>query len=187
MTLSNAGQNAARMLIEQIPEWKLTNQDEAEIAGLLARCFATDFGGRSFFQTRQHLRLVHRHEGQIVGHMALQFRAMRLGDRLITVAGLADVASDPGHRGQGIAAGLLQEAIALAKASPAEFFLLFGVAKLYGAAGFRNVGNPLVWVEMEGSRTGVLHRRPAKGLMMLPLGTAVWDETALLDLLGNSF
>jgi hypothetical protein len=70
---------------EVIPEWALTPGDEAEIAGLLARCFDTDFGGRSFFQTRQHLRLVHR-EGAILAHMAMQFRAMRLGERLITVA-----------------------------------------------------------------------------------------------------
>ena len=40
---------------------------------------------------------------QIVAHMAIQFRAMRLGGRLITVAGLGDVATDPAHRGQGLA------------------------------------------------------------------------------------
>jgi predicted N-acetyltransferase YhbS len=175
------------MLIDLIPEWRLTNAEEAEIAALLARSFTSDFGGRSFFQTRQHLRLVHRHEGRIVGHMALQFRAMRLGGRLITVAGLGDVATDAGHRGKGIAAGLLKEATRVAKASPAEFFLLFGVAKLYAAAGFRSACNPLVWIEMEGARTGALHREPAEGLMVLPLGAAAWDDGAVLDLLGNSF
>jgi predicted N-acetyltransferase YhbS len=175
------------MLIERVPEWKLTNANEAEIAALLARSFASDFGGRSFFQTRQHLRLIHRTGGRIVGHMALQFRAMRLGGRLITAAGLADVATDPEYRGQGIAAALLQEAITVAKASPAEFFLLFGVAKLYSAAGFRTAHNPLVWIEMRGARTGALHREAAEGLKVLALGGAVWEDNAVLDLLGNSF
>ena len=175
------------MLIEQIPEWKLGNPDEAEIAGLLARCFESDFGGRSYFQIRQHLRLVHRREGRIVGHMAIQFRAMRLGGRLISVAGLADVATDAGYRGQGIAAALLQEAIGIAKASPAEFFLLFGRAKLYPAAGFKRVRNDLVWTGMDGAQTGAVLRQPADGLMVLPLGEAAWDGSVVLDLLGPTF
>ena len=175
------------MQIDRIPEWALTALVEAEIAALLARCFSTDFGGRSFFQTRHHLRLVHRPRGAIIGHMALQWRAMRLGDRLVTVAGLAEVATDPDHRGKGIAAGLLQAAIAEAKASPAEFFLLFGVAELYGAAGFRTVHNPMIWADMLGARTHDIHREPADSLMVLPLRGTVWDDQATLDLLGNLF
>jgi predicted N-acetyltransferase YhbS len=174
------------MEIERIPEWALTEADDRQIADLLARCFDTDFGGRSFFQTRQHLRLVHRQDA-IVGHMALQFRAMRLGARLVTVAGLADVATDPALRGQGIASGLLQAAIAEAKASPAEFFLLFGTAKLYPAAGFRPVQNEMIWTEMRGAVTGATERAPSDGLMVLELGPSVWDETATLDLLGSTF
>jgi predicted N-acetyltransferase YhbS len=175
------------MPIETVPEWQLTKADEAEIAALLARCFSTDFGGRSFFQVRQHLRLLRRDEGRILGHMAIQFRAMRLGERLITVAGLADVATHPDHRGKGIAAGLLQQAIATAKASPAEFFLLFGVAQIYPAAGFRKVRNHMVWTEMHGSWTGPLRREAAESLMVLPLKDSAWDEGAVLDLLGPTF
>lgn len=175
------------MQIDRIPEWALTPALEREIAGLLARCFTTDFGGRSFFQTRHHLRLVHRPQGAIIGHMALQWRAVRLGERLVTVVGLAEVSTDPGHRGQGIAAGLLQAAIAEAKASPAEFFLLFGVAKLYAAAGFAPVANRLIWTEMMGARTHDIRRERGEGLMVLPLRDSAWDGAAEVDLLGNMF
>jgi len=175
------------MRIDLVPEWQLGHADEAAIAALLARCFSADFGGRSFYQTRQHLRLIHRQEGLIAGHMALQFRAMRLDDRLITVACLGDVATDPACRGLGIAAALLREAIAVASASPAEFFLLFGVAGLYGAAGFRRVQNEMLWTEMQGARTGATLREPAEALMVLPLGGSDWDEACLLDMLGATF
>ncbi len=175
------------MQIERIPEWALTPALDAEIADLLARCFVTDFGGRSYFQTRHHLRLIHRPRGAIIGHMALQYRAMRLGDRLITVAGLAEVATDPAHRGQGIAGGLLQAAIAEAQASPAEFFLLFGVARLYAAAGWRRVRNPMLWVDMLGARTHAIRHETADSLMVLPLRGSDWDENLPLDLLGNLF
>jgi predicted N-acetyltransferase YhbS len=175
------------MLVEHIPEWQLTAEDEAQIATLLARCFTTDFGGRSFYQTRQHLRLVHRRDGRIVGHMALQFRAMRLGERLVHVAGLGDVATDPGYRGQGIAAGLLRIAISEARASRSDFVLLFGTARLYAAAGFRPVDNTMTWIDLTGARTHEIHREPAESLMVLPLGALPWDDAAPLDLLGNLF
>ena len=174
------------MIIERIPEWSLGPSDDSEIADLLARCFGTDFGGRSFFQTRHHLRLVHR-RGPIVAHMAVQFRAMRLGERLITIAGLADVATDPEMRGQGLASELLQSALQIAETSSADHVLLFGEAKLYSAVGFVAVQNPVIRVEMRGAATGAVLRGPSQGLMMLTLRNTEWDETATLDLLGNSF
>ncbi|MES2548617.1 MAG: GNAT family N-acetyltransferase, partial [Pseudomonadota bacterium] len=85
----------------------LTNSDEAAIATLLARCFTTDFGGRSYFQTRHTWRHVIRNDG-IAAHLAVQLRAVRLGDEIVTIAGIADVATNPDHRGQGHAASLLQ-------------------------------------------------------------------------------
>src|SRR5215207_9152240 len=127
------------MLVERIAEWHLTAADEAAIAALLDVSFPTEFGGRSFFFQRHHLRLVVRDAGRIVGHMALTLRAVQLGERLVTVAGLAEVATDPGHRGRGIAGEILQAAIQDSRNGPAEHLLLFGVAKVYEAAGFRTV------------------------------------------------
>jgi predicted N-acetyltransferase YhbS len=162
------------MLIEKIPEWQLSARDDAEIATLLARCFDTDFGGRSFFSQPHHLRLIHR-QGPIVAHMALLLRAVQLGERQFIVAGLAEVATDPDHRGQGIAAGLLQTAIAEATTSPAQFLLLFGTAKLYSSVGFRSIPNRIVSLGNDGS------------LMMLALKHHVWSDTDDLDLKGPPF
>ena len=161
------------MLIEKIAEWQLTPQDHTEIAALLARCFDNDFGGRSFFTQPHHLRLIYR-QGPVVAHMALLLRSVQLGQRRLTIAGLAEVATAPTHRGQGIATHLLQQAIAEAKTSPAEYLLLFGTAKLYAAAGFRNITNPIAHV----SDTAV---------MMLPLRDQTWPDTAPLDLKGPVF
>lgn len=174
------------MLIETIPEWRLTAADDAEIADLLARCFDTDFGGRSYFYQRHHLRLIHR-RGAIVGHMALTLRAVQLGERLVTVAGLAEVATDLALRGQGIAAALLQAAIREADASPAEYLLLFGEAKLYAAAGFRSVSNKMAHVASKGHRVTRLVTDGNDALMVLPLRGLPWPVTAALDLRGPVF
>ena len=168
--------------IERLAEWDISALDETAIAALLARCFATDFGGRSFFAQHHHLRLIIRGDG-IIGHMALVLRSVQLGASRVTIAGLAEVATDPAHRGQGIAAGLLQAAIEAAKASPAEYLLLFGVAKVYSAAGFRTASNPLTHIEVDGTRvvTG-----GDDDLMVLPLRGTPWPE-GLVDLRGPVF
>jgi predicted N-acetyltransferase YhbS len=176
------------MTAEAIPEHLLTKTDDDAIARHLARCFTTDFGGRSFFQTRHSWRHLIRNDGRVVAHLAVQLRAVRLGENLLTIAGIADVATDPDHRGQGHAATLLQAALATARQSPARHVLLFGTAKLYPAAGFRPIRNPLTYIDLTGARSGPLHRdRPEDHLQVLDLSTTPWDESKHLDLLGGLF
>lgn len=175
------------MQVDLIPEWQLAPADDRQIAALLETCFDTDFGGRSFFMQRPLLRLVVREAGLVIGHMALTLRAMRLGDRLVDVAGLCDVATDPDHRGKGIAAALLQAAIDHARQSPAGYFLLLGEAKLYAAAGFQKAGNPITFVDLQGAKTGAIKSEIALQLMVLSLKGENWDQTAPLDMLGPLF
>jgi predicted N-acetyltransferase YhbS len=176
------------MTLETIPEHMLVNADDAQIAGLLARCFTTDFGGRSFFQTRPSWRHVIRHDGRIIAHLAVQLRAVRLDGDLLTIAGIADVATDPDHRGQGHAAMVLQAALTTAHDSPARHVLLFGTAKLYPAAGFRPTANPLTYLDLTDARTGKLHRdRPMGDLQVLDQEGHRWDDHKPLDLLGGLF
>jgi predicted N-acetyltransferase YhbS len=175
------------MTPELIYEPSLAQPDDRAIAALLARCFKTDFGGRSYFQTRHTWRHVIRQNG-IVAHLAVQLRAVRLGDDLLTVAGIADVATDPDHRGKGHAATLLQAALDTARASLASHVLLFGTARLYPAAGFRPITNPLTYLDMTGARTGALFRdKPERHLQVLDLLNSPWEESKPLDLLGGLF
>lgn len=173
--------------IDRIAETDLTARDEAAIAALLAQAFSTDFGGRSFYQQRPHLRFVLREAGKVLGHAALTLRAVRLGDTLIDVAGLADVATAPEARGRGIATALVGAAIAAARRGPARFVLLFGDRPLYAGLGFARQPNPVRFVEMTGARTGSIVTSRDKALMVLPLACTAWDGAAELDLLGWAF
>ena len=173
--------------IERIEEMRLTPEDEQGIVTLLHRAFGTDFDGRSYYKQRHHLRLVWRDDGRIIGHMALCMRDVRLADRLTPIIGLAEVATDPDHRGRGIASALMVAAIEEAKASLAEFFLLFGDQPLYAASGFVPQANPYIAIGMDGARTGQVESRAAEALMVLPLRGGTWDGAATLDLLGPVF
>lgn len=174
-------------MVERIEERLLGAADDAEIAALVNAAFGPEFGGRSHFQQRHHLRLVLREEGRIVAHAALLFRAIAVGGEVIDIAGLAEVATDPAFRGRGLASRVVEAAIAEARRSLAEFFLLFGSAKLYAAQGLVAVNNPLTWVDLGGGASGPVKQGAGEGLMVLELGDRGWDATAPVDLLGHKF
>jgi len=171
--------------IETLAEADLDRETDRAIATLLQQAFDTEFDGRSFFQQRHHWRHLIRADGQVIAHVAVQLRAVRLGGRLITVAGLAEVATDALHRGQGHAAQLVRAAIDKAAQGPAQAVILFGDAPVYSTAGFRRMRNPLLWTDLRGARTGATKREPAEVLMVLPLNGTIWDDTAELDMLGG--
>jgi predicted N-acetyltransferase YhbS len=173
-------------MIERLHEPLLTARDEARIAALLRACFPTDYGGRSFFMQRPHMRLVWR-EDQILSHVALFYRAVRLGDDLIDVMGLGDVATAPQARGRGLATALLSDAIDIARASGAHYMMLFGARGLYERAGFLPAANPYTQVGMTGARTGVVTRAHSPFFRVLPLGQAAWPATAEVDFMGPLF
>jgi predicted N-acetyltransferase YhbS len=174
-------------MIERIDELRLTAQDEAQIAALLIRAFGDSFAGRSYYRQRHHVRLVVRNDGRIAGHVALCLRDIRVGDKLIPIIGLAEVATDPTARGKGFATALLKAAIAEARQTPAQFFVLFGDLPLYGAYGFGPQTNMMRYVDIADGMTGSVREEPAEGLMVKPLREVSWDATAPLDMLGHLF
>jgi predicted N-acetyltransferase YhbS len=175
------------LTVEEISEHSLIPEDDRRIADLLARSFSTDFGGRSHFLIRHSWRHVIRGTERILAHMAVQLRVVRLDGRLVTIAAIADVATDPQVRGQGLAAALLQAAILRARSTLADHVLLYGTARLYAAAGFRPAANPTTFLDMPGAVTLAVRRAPAQHLMVLDLGPTPWNGTAELDLLGPMF
>jgi predicted N-acetyltransferase YhbS len=179
------------MQIETIHEVNLTKADDAAIAALLSRAFGQigddDFEGRSYYKQRHHLRVLGREGGDLIGHIALTFRMVTLGDETLPIIGLAEVATHPDHGGKGVASALLKETIRVASGTQAEFILLFGDHPIYTRRGFRRVQNELRYVGIEGGRTGTVITRATKNLKVMALGDKQWDDTASLDLLGHIF
>ena len=175
------------MKVERIEEMRLTAQDEAQIGNLLDAAFGTGFDGRSYYQQRHHVRLVVREAGVIIGHMAVSLRAIRMGDALVQVAGLAEVASNPAHRGKGIASILMKAAIDEVRQSPAVFFILFGNQPLYAGAGFVEKQNVLRYSSFIDVRTGDAMDGIKDGLMVMQMTDLEWDDDEIVDLVGHAF
>ena len=176
------------MRIDVIAEMDLTPADDAAIAALLAEAFGPDFDGRSYHKQRHHLRIVARGaDGDIVGHIALLFRDIRLGDRLTPIVGLAEVSTRPSHRGRGIAGAMLHMALDRARRSLACFAVLFGNRPLYAGTGFVAAANPLTYVRLDDARSHGILQRTDDNLMVLPLRDVAWDPDAPVDLVGHIF
>ncbi|MFD0917414.1 GNAT family N-acetyltransferase [Pseudahrensia aquimaris] len=173
--------------IERIEEFDLTADQDKAIADLIGRIFNADMGGRSFAQNRHHRRYIIALEGVLVAHLAICFRAIRLGDDLVDAIGIAEVVVDKPFRRQGMARALLEAAIADGVHSLSEFALLFGTERLYRNAGFENAGNPIKLTNMLGAATGETTIGPNSAFMVKPLGSRGWDHSAEVDLMGFSF
>lgn len=175
------------MKVERIEEMRISETDEKAIGVLLNSAFGIGFDGRSYFQQRHHVRFVVRNGAIIIGHMALSIRAIRMGKKLVQVAGLAEVASHPEHRGQAIASNLMTAVISEARASPAHFLVLFGDQPLYSGVGFITVPNRTLSTSFVDVRTGEKEHRKGDKLMVMPLRDIRWDAEADIDLVGHAF
>ncbi|MCA0953694.1 GNAT family N-acetyltransferase [Mameliella alba] len=175
---------ALTAMIDCIAEPDLSLSDEARIADLLRQCFPTDFGGRSFYQQRPHMRLVWR-DRQILSHLSLFLRAIRLGDELVDVLGIGDVATAPDARGCGHATALLDHAVH--KAGRARFAILIGDRTLYDRAGFVAQSNPFRHLRIEGARTVEITDQTSPFLRVRPLADSAWPKAERVDFLGPLF
>ena len=171
----------------RIEETNLSTATDAQIARLVEVTYPVDFGGRSFMHQRHHFRLL-AHEGdELVGHVAVLLRAIRIGEALVDIMGLAEVATAKAHRRRGIASQLVAMAQQQARQSTAQFVLLFGTERLYRTAGFMPVGNTVRAVRLPQNRSGDAYDCGKQPLMVYPVAGAKWDEAASVDLVGPIF
>lgn len=178
-----------QMQIETHHEIALTQAADADIAALLESAFGKDdgFEGRSFYKQHHHLRVLGRKGDQLIGHIALSYRAIRMGDALVPIIGLAEVATAPDHGGKGVASMLLKETIKIASGTQAAFILLFADHPIYERRGFKKVTNTLRFTQIEDSRSKEVVTRPTDALHVMAIGDQTWDDTADVDLLGHLF
>jgi len=172
--------------IETVDELALSPEDDRQIADLLAQCFDTDFGDRSYFVQPQHRRYIMR-DATIIGHIGVTHRLIRNGATLVRVVCVGDVAADPHYRGQGIASALLTHAIQDARTTMAQFIALFGTAGLYAGHGFQMATNPLRFVDSDAHQTRGVDTMVHPSFMIFPLTDLPWDTETDVDLLGHKF
>ncbi len=174
-------------MIQRIEELRIKGALEQQIAALIKVCFRADFNGRSFCQNRHHCRFVEWRGETLAGHLAIAYRAIRLGEDLVDIVGIGEVAVAPEFRRQGIGRQLVEAALEEGRTAKADYAILFGEESIYAKAGFVNAPNEFTIVEMNGANTQDIRRRTDPNLMVMPLGDRPWNPDAPVDLAGFPF
>ncbi|MEM1446333.1 MAG: GNAT family N-acetyltransferase [Planctomycetota bacterium] len=181
--------------IQHLASHAVTPADDAEIAGLQHRCFpdahpdASD--ARSYFKQLPHARFIARNEhGQLLAHLGLDHRVIRVGDRVIPILGLIALCVDKPARRQGLATRLLHEAEQLARQAPAqiEFLLLItDIPAFYQPHGFHQVPpTDTRFLAIDERRIHSVIQHLEHELMAKPLSNQPWPDGPI-DLLGYLF
>ena len=174
----------------QVNEYELSERQRSQILSLLKDCFPGYFENRIFFKQMSRERLLAYSEGEFIGHLGLEYRAIRIGEQWTSIFGIVDLCVKAEARRQGVATELLRTVEEKAVANDVHFCLLFADEhKLYQNFGYTLFQNDCVWFGIdEGKSIGLIKRRLTDCMMVKRIsGNIPWDETHTVDLLGHLF
>lgn len=177
------------MVIERLEEFKLTPTHRDEISALLGRCFSEYPVGQVFISQAPHFRLLaFADTGNLVGHLAVDYRMINDNGGLVSVFGISDVCVDPAFRRQGVGTALIQNLESLGKVYGVDFLVLIASEQAwYLKQGFLPIDGTFKWLMIHKAQSlGIINRRLDRALMIKALGSRKW-EPGSVDFLGTIF
>jgi predicted acetyltransferase len=165
-----------------------TQVDLEQIADLVARVFVRKsyfdiYRDRMNYQTSdpyfkpEHSRVI-KEDGQIVSHVSIVEKHMRIGRSLVKVAGIGDVCTHPRHRGKSYCRILMEDAIRYMQHNGYPLSMLYGIPAYYHKFGY---------IESMGTYSAYLKVKP---LLELPvkhtLRPCKAEDTGILNDLYNA-
>ncbi|MEM7759932.1 MAG: GNAT family N-acetyltransferase [Cyanobacteria bacterium P01_A01_bin.40] len=173
-------------IIRQI-EFEIAPEVQQKIIELRNVCFSQSLS-RSYFKQLPHFRYLVFIAEQLVGHMAVDHRVIRVGDCVVTIFGVIDLCVQPSYRRQGIATQSLNLLTELAQEKSVDFlFLVSGHDSVYLNNGFQAVSQKCSWLGIEEHRNcGILTETIKESFMVKQTGDKLWVN-APIDLLGYMF
>lgn len=122
-------------------------------------------------------------DGSIRAHVAVHRKRVAVGGVEVEIGGIAEVAVDPAHRGQGYVRTLMKAVHEWLIREGVPFAILFGHNPIYLSSGYRPLGSPVRFFD-PGSQSW---KEEINGAAMVrELGATPWPE-GLTDLRGPMF
>ena len=160
---------------------------DSAVAGLLDACFDGAHGGRTFFKQVPHQRVLAWSGDDLVGHVGMDLRVVRVGGVTVSVLGIVDLCVAPAARKQGIGAALLQGAEERAEGQSFSLAMADD-SRLYRRAGYSRINAAdVTFLAIEDLRChGVIRRDLSEVFMVKPLAGDAWPDGPI-DALGHLF
>ncbi len=180
------------MTITFTNEFEIDTKTAKEINALLQSNFTDiEFEGRTYFKQLPHYRILATKDGQLVGQLGIDYRAMSLNGEGVKVFGVIDLCVAPHLHGQGIGTKLMLEFEAIAKQHPHSIDFLFLVSDepdYYKKLGYQETDITTTWLKIHQHKNyglGTEHITDAS-FMIKPIGNKKWTDGDL-DLLGYMY
>ena len=174
--------------IEIIAEYKMSKSHQEKIALLLEKAFPTYPQGQYFYNQLPSFRYLVWNDDELVAHVGIDHRVIRLGDKIFKVFGMVDLCVEEKYQSQKIGSSLLEKIEEEAKAYEIDFLLLVAEQfDLYTRNGFKVVENTSKWLMLRNQHSfGILHRKLKNCILYKPVNDKEWTE-GTLDFLGTVF
>lgn len=169
-------------------EYTIDPTMNSEIRALLESSFPGFFRDRIYYKQVPSFRCLVRCHGKIVAQVGVVYRVIRVGERAVTIFGLADLCVDEAHRGKGLASRLLEEVESLALLHHIDtLVLLADDHRLYLGHGFEAVKRPCTWLGIDEHRSlGMRSQNLGDCLLVKLLDDQPWPQGEI-DFLGFLF
>ena len=173
-------------MIQTYDEPTLPAAVQDQLRPLLDDAFPGFFNGRIYVKQQPHFRIIMHEGSDIVGHVALDYRVIRIGLEAVRICFIIDLCVRKDRRGQGMGPKLLEEAEMQARAAGVCFMVLMAeLHAFYGRHGFLRIqGVSTKWLAIEDRAShSLVEEDLSDRLMAKPLTEFGWPEGPI-DMLG---
>jgi N-acetylglutamate synthase-like GNAT family acetyltransferase len=176
------------MTLERLEEFRVVGAKAKAIRQLLGDCFPGYPSNRVYYKQLPHFRFLAWEADQLIAHMAVEHRMVKVGSQPSRIFGVVDLCVHPDFQHRQIASGLLEQLDELARGSEVDFILLVAsTPAFYENHGFRPARNLCRWMMLINHQTvGVVNRHLNDILMVKPVSGKPWPEGEL-DFMGTVF
>jgi predicted acetyltransferase len=173
------------LIIDETSRDVLRGDLETMLQVLLADAFAAGSSTNGDYYVRHGLPdriLIGREARQVVGHLALYRRQVKMGREVLEIGMVGGIAVAPDHRRKGHCRLLLERAHDYLRARSIPFSILFALEPLvYLSSGYRLMQNETHFLDVDGAWKTFVYR----GSMYAKLAERPWPNR-LLDLAGRA-
>ena len=173
------------MKIIKKEEYNLTQGETTQLNDLLKTSFPGLFENRIYMKQLPHFRLLVKNNDKIIAQTGVDYRVVRVGDKVFRVFGVIDLCVESSFRKRKIAEKLLDEVFSLIKKNYGDFIVLFADDhRLYKRLGYQLKKNKCTWLGVDEHKTvGIIEDVLDDCLMVKEVSGQKWPE-GKFDMLG---
>ena len=169
-------------------EFNLTSTDYEQIFKIRKACFPEGNISNHYGKQLPTGRILVIDDDQLIGHVGLMLRMIRINNAQYRTMGIQDVVVDSAYRNKGIMTAMMDKAETLAVESNCSLMMLFSSEpKIYQRLGFNITVVEMEWLKIHEGRNLGTGREHVEEAMIKFLSVDQPKEISSIDMLGHIF